>query len=282
MGHAEEMSQGDRFAFGANWWRFLELLDDNRIERAEHSLREMLGVESLRGKSFIDVGSGSGLFSLAARRLGARVLSLDYDPTSVRCTAELRRRYFDEDPDWRVLQGSVLDPEVLAGLGRFDVVYSWGVLHHTGRMWEALANVVPLAAPQGQLFVSIYNDQGRTSRTWLAVKRAYNALPNPLRWLVLFPAFVRLWGPTTLRDFVALRPFSTWRNYGQGATRGMDPWRDTVDWVGGLPFEVARPEQIIEFYWSHGFILTKLRTCAGGIGCNEYVFSRVPRAADGQ
>jgi 2-polyprenyl-6-hydroxyphenyl methylase/3-demethylubiquinone-9 3-methyltransferase len=258
------------------------LLDDNRIERAEHSLREMLGVQSLRGKSLVDLGSGSGLFSLAARRLGARVVSLDYDPTSVRCTAELRRRYFNEDPEWQVLQGSVLDRDLLAGLGRFDVVYSWGVLHHTGRMWEALANVVPLVAPQGQLFVAIYNDQGPTSRMWLAVKRAYNALPNPLRWLVLFPAFLRLWGPTTLRDFFALRPFSTWRNYGKGATRGMDPWRDTVDWVGGLPFEVARPEQIFEFYLSHGFILTKLRTCAGGIGCNEYVFIRGPGAPDGQ
>lgn len=274
MGHAEEMRQGERFAFGANWLRFLELLNDARIERAEQSLREMLGVESLRGKSFIDVGSGSGLFSLAAHRLGASVVSFDYDPNSVRCTAELRRRYFNDDPDWRVLQGSVLDRERLAGLGRFDVVYSWGVLHHTGRMSEALANVVPLVAPGGQLFISIYNDQGPTSRTWLAVKRAYNALPSLLRWLVLFPAFARLWGPTMLRDLFALRPFSTWRNYGKGAARGMDPWCDTVDWVGGLPFEVARPEQIIEFYSSHGFILTKLRTCAGGIGCNEYVFSQ--------
>jgi SAM-dependent methyltransferase len=279
MGYAEEMSQGDRFAFGANWLRFLELLDDGRIERAEHSLREMLGVESLCGKSFIDVGSGSGLFSLAARRLGARVVSFDYDPASVRCTAELRNRYFHDDPDWRVLQSSVLEREHLAGLGRFDVVYSWGVLHHTGRMWEALANVVDLVAPQGRLFISIYNDQGATSHTWLAVKRAYNALPGPLRWLVLLPAFVRLWGPTMLRDLVSLRPFSTWRNYGSGAARGMDPWCDTIDWVGGLPFEVARPEEIIEFYWSHDFVLTKLRTCAGGIGCNEYVFCLGPGAS---
>src|ERR1700684_4380793 len=123
----EEVERGERFEFGKNWAQFLNSLDEGRIQRAESSLREMLETPDLRGLRFLDIGSGSGLFSLAARRLGARVHSFDYDPQSVACTLELKRRYFPEDTGWVVEQGSVLDEEHLERLGRFDVVYSWGV-----------------------------------------------------------------------------------------------------------------------------------------------------------
>ena len=144
-----EIVRGERFAFGANWARFLKSLDEARIAKAEDSLRQMLAVARLDGKRFLDVGSGSGLFSLAARRMGAQVHSFDYDPRSVACTRELRDRYFPGDSVWRVEQGSVLDRDYLAGLGEFDVVYSWGVLHHTGAMWQAMENVVPLVVRGG-------------------------------------------------------------------------------------------------------------------------------------
>ncbi|MBX6392111.1 MAG: 50S ribosomal protein L11 methyltransferase, partial [Burkholderiales bacterium] len=119
-----EISQGERFAFGANWTRFLKTLDEVRIAKAEESLRQMLALQRLDGLRFLDVGSGSGLFSLAARRLGATVHSFDYDPQSVACTSELKRRYFPDDPQWLVEQGSVLDRPYLDQLGRFDIVYS--------------------------------------------------------------------------------------------------------------------------------------------------------------
>ena len=271
MLHKDEIQSGQRFAFGANWASFLDLLDDERVVEAEKSLRKMLGVENLKGKRFLDAGSGSGLFSLAARRLGASVHSFDYDPQSVACTAELKRRFFLNDPDWKVEEASVLDKEYISHLGQFDIVYSWGVLHHTGDMWQSLENIVPLVAfDGGKLFLAIYNDQGRTSNNWLKVKKIYNALPPALRWLVLWPAFVLLWGPTTIRDIVNGRPFATWRK--RKMMRGMDPWRDVVDWVGGYPFEVAKPEEIFNFYRAKGFCLEELRTCAGGLGCNEYVF----------
>ncbi|HEX8686718.1 MAG TPA: 50S ribosomal protein L11 methyltransferase, partial [Pyrinomonadaceae bacterium] len=119
--HAIEVSRGERFEFGENWSRFLAVLDDERIGKAEESLRAMLEVESLAGRSFLDIGSGSGLFSLAARRLGARVHSFDYDPRSVACARELRRRYFPEDPAWVVEEGSALDADYVRSLGLFDV-----------------------------------------------------------------------------------------------------------------------------------------------------------------
>lgn len=270
-GYATEVSQGERFGFGANWTRFLSVLNDERIEEAKSSLKRMLNVESLDGKTFLDVGSGSGLFSLAGRLLDARVHSFDYDPQSVACTAELKRRYFPDD-DWIVESGSVLDRDYLSSLGQFDVVYSWGVLHHTGRMWEALGNVALLVKHDGQLFIAIYNDQGRASMIWLTVKKVYNMLPSGLRVLVLIPSFMRLWLPTIIRDLVGGRPFRTWKTYLK--ERGMNPWRDVVDWVGGYPFEVAKPEEIFEFFKKKGFVLVKLKTCGGGHGCNEFVFRK--------
>jgi 2-polyprenyl-6-hydroxyphenyl methylase/3-demethylubiquinone-9 3-methyltransferase len=262
-----------RFSFGRNWARFLAAIDAGAIERAKLSLVTMLESPDLSERSFIDVGCGSGLFSLAARELGARVVSFDFDMQSVACTRELKQRFRPGDAAWRILDGSILDTPFVDSLGRFDVVYSWGVLHHTGDLSAALAQTVRLVTDRGLLYVAVYNDQGRASRWWLRIKRLYNGLPRPLRFLVLAPALARIWGPTCVRDLFRGRPFATWREY-PVHNRGMRPWRDLVDWVGGYPFEVARPEQITDFCRGRGFSLRRLKTCGGGRGCNEFVFER--------
>jgi 2-polyprenyl-6-hydroxyphenyl methylase/3-demethylubiquinone-9 3-methyltransferase len=143
-------------------------------------------------------------------------------------------------------------------------------------MWKALENVAPLVAEGGKLFIAIYNDQGATSRAWKHIKQGYNALPNGLKFLVLWPCFIRLWGPTTIKDLIRGKPFYTWRTY--GGVRGMSPWRDVVDWVGGYPFEVAKPEDIFDYFQSREFTLIKLKTCAGGFGCNEFVLLKPVRS----
>ena len=109
--HKEEVDKGDRYPFGENWARFLSVLDEDRIHKAVQSLQHMLSVDRLDGQNFLDVGSGSGLFSLAAKRLGANIVSFDYDPQSVACTNELKRRYYPHDDNWVVSTGSVLDTE---------------------------------------------------------------------------------------------------------------------------------------------------------------------------
>jgi len=276
-GHAVEVERGQRFEFGKNWAAFLETLSDRRIAESELSLRNMLRTQSLSGARFLDIGSGSGLFSLAARRLGAEVHSFDYDPHSVNCTRELKRRYFPDDADWTVESGSALDENYVRSLGQFDVVYSWGVLHHTGSMWQALANAATAVKPGGKLFISIYNDQGTASRRWKKVKKLYNELPRPLRFLVVWPTFWVLNWRSLVKDTLRGRPFHSIRNYGKD--RGMSFWRDLIDWVGGYPFEVATPEQIFDFYQERGFSLARLRTCAGSLGCNEFVFEKLAQTA---
>ena len=275
--HAAEIQTGARFAFGENWARFLAVLNDDRIHQAEQSLCTMLKVKDLRGKRFLDAGSGSGLFSLAARRLGATVHSFDYDPQSVACTEELKRRYFLDDKDWRVEPGSVLDRKYLDALGQWDVVYSWGVLHHTGNMAEALDNVSKLAGAEGVLFIAIYNDQGGKSRRWRLVKQTYNRLPKPWKplfaFLIMLPRELLFLAAASLKGKPWLY-FDNIVNYAERSTRGMSYWHDLIDWVGGMPFEVATPEHIFRFYRDRGFRLEELTTCAGGIACNEFVFRR--------
>ena len=272
-----EVASGDRFEFGANWARFLTVLNDARIEQAHKSLCDMLCVSDLRGKTFVDVGSGSGLFILAARRMGAAVHSFDYDPKSVACTRELKRRYFPEDQKWTIEEASVLDRDYLSRLGRFDIVYSWGVLHHTGAMWEGLGNVAPLVASGGSLFIGIYNDQGGWSRRWLTLKRVYNRLPSflkpPFAIIVMGPRELKFLALAILKGKLNLY-IDNILNYSKCSTRGMSYWHDIIDWIGGYPFEVAKPEEIFEYCKRMGFQLEKMQTCAGGLACNQYVFTR--------
>ena len=273
--HGREVASRQRFEFGKNWSRFLAVLDDTRIANAEESLSRMLDCEHLSGKRFLDVGSGSGLFSLAARRLGAEVHSFDYDPSSVACTKELRRRYFPGDDRWVVEEGSALDESYLASLKSFDVVYSWGVLHHTGQMWRAMENVCPLVAPGGRLYIALYNDMGSQSSRWRYIKRTYNKLPRALRLPLTLAVIAPGEAKSALRSLLTLQPgryVKSWTLYNQ--RRGMSRWHDIVDWVGGYPYEVAKPEEVFNFCRARGFTLTKLRCGGVGLGCNEFVFAK--------
>ncbi len=270
----EEIEQGNRFAFGANWRAFLETLDDERIDEACRSLKELLGVDSLDGKRFADIGSGSGLFSLAARKLGAEVYSFDFDPQSVECTKLLRERYFSSsDEKWKIEQGSVLDLNFLQRLGEFDVAYSWGVLHHTGEMWKALENaLLVVKAESGSILtIAIYNDESWKSRWWRRVKKLYcsSLLGRVAVKAVYYPWFL-FWilaGSTVKHK----NPFAHFSEYKR--QRGMSVAHDWDDWLGGYPFEVPKPESLLDFYRSKGFELVKLIS-TNSLGCNQLVFKR--------
>ncbi len=265
-----EQIQELRFAFGKNWKQFLRILDEVRLEKAENSLKEFWPDPS-GSLTFLDVGSGSGTFSLAARNLGAEVHSFDYDDDSVACTRALRVRYYPDDQNWIVEQGSILDQQYLSTLGKFDIVYSWGVLHHTGQMWPALENITQLVNPGGRLVIALYNDQGWKSKFWKVVKQIYcSGLPG--RWLmkaIFIPFFLVGF---LVRDLLRFRnPLARYRS--RHDARGMSVVTDIIDWIGGYPFEVATQEEVRNFYNKQGFSIVQEKLTTG-LGCNEFVFSK--------
>lgn len=267
--------QETRFAFGANWAKFLSVLDDERIRTAETSLKMMLGAEDLRGKTFLDIGSGSGLFSLAARRLGAKVHSFDYDAQSVACTVELKRRYFPGDAEWEIERGSALDANYMNRLGRFDVVYSWGVLHHTGAMWLGFELALKRVVAGGKLFIAIYNDQGWKSHLWWLIELVYNKLPRPIDriYAYVFGTVIEIINigkyAIKLKPMTAIKPLISYKN-----NRGMSRMHDMVDLIGGFPFEFATYDVLQDYFSSRGFVEINGRR-ATSLGCHELVF-RLP------
>lgn len=260
-----------RFAFGKNWRSFLSVLNETRINEAQRAIGQSLGQSNLSGLSILDIGSGSGLSSLAMYRMGAHITSFDYDCHSVACTEELRNLYSKNAPSWRVSQGSVLDTQFMSSLGQFDLVYAWGVLHHTGAMWEAIDLAQQRVVPGGLLLIALYNDQGWQSKLWWQVKRIYCSSWIG-RWLmtaVFYPLFALYTLALDLRNLNV--PGTHVRKY--VGNRGMSILHDWRDWLGGFPFETASPRAVVEVLGRAGFELTSQRLTQGW-GCNEFVFTR--------
>jgi SAM-dependent methyltransferase len=249
------------FAFGQNWLNYLNTVEEAELAAARASLTNLLQVQELNGKRFLDIGCGSGLFSAAALALGAAsVTSVDVDPNSVAATQKLKAR-LPVTQSWQVLHGSVLDGAFLQQLAPADVVYSWGVLHHTGNMWPAIENATTLVADGGLLAIAIYN-RTWSSGFWWRFKRLYNqsnpAMQRFLVWYVFGPrAVVRLLkGKSPVKG-----------------DRGMSIYYDAVDWAGGFPYEYATFEEIVNFCGKFGFRLTNAIPTKA-TGCNQFVFQK--------
>lgn len=263
-----------RFQFGANWANFVNTsLSEEKIAKSIEHLKKFLRVEDLRGQTFLDIGSGSGIHSLAAIRLGAdRVFSFDYDENSVATTAKLRE-LVGSPANWAVQQGSVLDEEYMSNLGRFDVVYSWGVLHHTGDMWTAIRNALIPTTPEGVLYIALYSPEiyvSPPSHYWLHVKREYNSASQlKRRKMELGYAWKTVVRPALK---AGRNPFSIMRDYG---SRGMEFWTDVRDWLGGFPMDFAGYKDTMSFCKRYGDL--DLVNCWAGEGNTEFLFANLSR-----
>ena len=187
----------------------------------------------------------------------------------------MRRRYFPDDTAWRVEQGSVLDAAYLAHLGQFDVVYPWGVLHHTGALWLAIEHALQRVSEGGQLYIAIYNDQGAWSRVWWLFKYLYNKLPRLVQPAYGYIVWYTIIGLNIVKYTLLLRPMQAIRPllaYRPG--RGMSVRRDILDWMGGFPFEFATYEVLCAYLAARGFQLVR-GTPNRGTGCHELVLERI-------
>lgn len=259
------------FAFGENWAEYARTIDPDRVALAEQGLVRLLGQDGLRGRTFFDIGSGSGLHAAAAARLGAtRILAVDIDPNSVATSRTVLGRYAP-DANYEVRVGSVF--ELPPGL-QFDIVYSWGVLHHTGDMWHAIDRAASFVKPGGALVIAIY---GKTPMCgfWKVEKRVYSSAP------AIFQTIIRSGYKAAMFAALAVRgrdPFAYVRNY-RSANRGMNWHHDVHDWLGGYPYESATPDEVKAHLSGQGFGLERMfgrppSIGLFGTGCYEYVFQR--------
>lgn len=259
------------FEFGANWADFARCIDDARIANAEHCLRKLIGGD-LAGKTFLDIGCGSGLSALAAIRLKASKLNaVDIDENSVATTEALLSLRADHS-QWTVGRRSIFEMEPMTD-GTYDIVYSWGVLHHTGAMWEAIGRAASLVAPDGRLVIAIYQ---RTPSCvfWTWEKRLYNQGPG---WLA---AWIRGAYKTAYVGALVVMGRNPVRYVAEyGKHRGMRWSNDVHDWLGGYPYESASSRQIDDFLTKFGFsceshVPANTRLGLLGTGCSEYVYRR--------
>lgn len=258
------MSRKDAFEFGRNWDDFSRrALDVETVAAAEESLEQLLG-GGLRGKSFLDVGCGSGLFSIAAARLGASpVLGVDIDPECVEVSRGNASRFRAGAERVEFRQLSALDRDGLLDAGTHDVVYAWGSLHHTGRMWDAIGNAAATVRPGGVFVLAIYNKHF-TSSAWKVIKKTYN----------LSPAFMRKAMIYLFAGIIYVAKLAVTRRNPVEKQRGMNFMVDVVDWVGGYPYEYATRDEITRFVEGLGFGVKKIIPAQVPTGCNEFVFER--------
>jgi len=274
------MTKEEKFAFGKNWQSYVKnYLNNERINEAKDSLLKFFNVYNFQDKSFIDIGCGSGLFSLAAHQLGAsKVVSFDLDPFSVKC-CEYLKEMNGNPSNWEIINGSILDDKFLPSLEKYDIVYSWGVLHHTGNMWKAIENTLNLVQNKGLLYIAIYNKinflglfpDGRfgSSRFWLGEKKIYSKLPLLLQNIIDYAVMIVL---ILLYIITFKNPVRKIKEHKK--LRGMS-WRiDIKDWLGGYPYEYASVDEIFIFMKKFGFCLENLK-CYDGLGNNEFLFRKL-------
>lgn len=238
------------FEFGENWKNFVATVSDRQVDEAVRSLQRLFPDGELRGRQFLDIGCGSGLSMLAALRLGAaRVIGIDIDPSSVQAAKALLSRCAKASR-WDVQAATVFEANP-SSFGKFDVVHSWGVLHHTGDMWRAVRCAAGLVAPEGTLAIALYR-RTPLDKFWVVEKRIYSRGPR-LAQATIRALYKALF--FAANALVGRNPVAYVRDYKRN--RGMSWSHDVHDWLGGYPYETQGIGEVKEFLEAHGFVLMR-------------------------
>ncbi|MDH5545510.1 MAG: class I SAM-dependent methyltransferase [Gammaproteobacteria bacterium] len=267
---APESAETIRFEFGKNWQAFLTEFDHDRLETSRKHLLDTLQLEDLQGKDFVDIGCGSGLHSLAAYFSGARqIISFDFDPDSVEATKSLRERAGHPE-NWKIIEGSVLDRDFMSSLPKGDIVYSWGVLHHTGDLWNAVNNSIIPLKDDGVYYIALYADevyQNPSPQYWIDIKLKYNrAGPEEKKEMENWYAWERV---LKGRAMQGENPFTIIDEYNK--SRGMEFWTDVRDWLGGYPIEFSTSSDVARFCYERGLNIVNINS---GHGNTEFVMTK--------
>jgi 2-polyprenyl-6-hydroxyphenyl methylase/3-demethylubiquinone-9 3-methyltransferase len=265
---------GRRFGFGRNWKHYSKLIDPARLEKAEKHLQDRFKVEKFNG-NFLDIGSGSGVFSAAALNLGANVKAFDYDINSVETSKKIIAAFAKGKTNWEVSRGDILTPDHNQDISQSDYIYAWGVLHHTGDMKLAIETIASNASIGTRWVIAIYNDLGKKSVTWTKLKKLYVRVIL-LRPFLLVYAYCRFWAKQQINSLIHFRnPFTSWRDYTIDS-RGMSAWYDLIDWAGGYPFEVATPDWIVAKIEPFGWEIQEIWR-NNAVGNNEFLFIKTQK-----
>ena len=262
-----------QFDFGKNWLEFSrKAVTDENVRQAREDFAYLLKGIEIKNKWFLDIGFGQGLSLLIASGMGARAVGCDINP---KCLEALQANALHlpavRPESVEVVVGSILESQVVEQLRAktpgslgYHVVHSWGVLHHTGDMWTALRTATSLVCSGGYLVVALYN-RHITSPAWGLIKWVYNRAPLPVRKaMILFfhpVIFLAKWAVTGRDPRIQ--------------ERGMDFHFNLIDWIGGYPYESARPEEVIRRAASMGLRCVRVRPTTVPTGCNEFVFEKV-------
>jgi SAM-dependent methyltransferase len=255
------------FKFGENWASYSKQLTEEKLQIAADSLNALLGEGYLRKKSFLDIGSGSGIFSIAAARLDADpVVGIDVDATSVMVSRMNIKSWFDEPNRIVIHEASIFDSEKMAELGEFDVAYSWGVLQFTGDMRRAIECAAQLVKRDGLLVIAVYNKHW-SSPFWKAIKWVYNHIGTVGQKIMIgifIPIiYVAKW-LITFKNPLKMR-------------RGMDFVHNVIDWVGGYPYEYASIQETIDMLETIGMNIVRVIPAGVPTGCNEFICKAVEK-----
>ncbi len=229
-----------------------------------------MGRPNLNGLSILDIGCGSGLHSIAMLDAGAtQVDGFDYDANSVKASKFVQAQV-GNPPNWTVEQGSVLDDAYVSNLPLYNMVYSWGVLHHTGEVWHAIQNAASRVKPGGLFYIALYSadlQKNPTPEFWLDVKRKYVASGWFQRRMM---DWWYVWRFQMNKNLLKLPEFlRRMREYKKN--RGMNIFTDIRDWLGGWPMEFVYDKEAIDFVEKRGFTLERIAT---GEANSEFLFVR--------